>query len=105
MRSAAPSYYFSSSSLHFHVYHSRVRNTTKCQGKIASLEKEVTATEQSIGELKSTLTELEEEAKEIILKQEEHQVRLPHCNGYTTMQTYRLTGRPEGSHRDMNWGN
>ena len=65
--SLTPSHYHSL----FLVHH---RNTKKCQSKIASQEKEVTTIEQSIDELKKVLTELEEEAKENIDKQEEVQV-------------------------------
>ena len=50
------------------------RNLKKCQDKIVSLESEVGETETRIQELKGVLTSLEDEAKEVLDKQEEIKV-------------------------------
>ena len=51
------------------------RNLKKCQDKIVSFESEVEETERRIQELKGVLTSLEDEAKEVLEKQEEIKVK------------------------------
>ena len=50
------------------------RNAKKSESKISSLESEITTAQQTIEEVKHLLTELEEEARTVIEKQEEHHV-------------------------------